>query len=318
MTNIVNHIKISVAICTYNGEKRLPEVLEALSAQEGIEQGEWEILLIDNVSTDETRKVFARFAQKHPEILCRYVYEPVPGTNAARLRAIEKAFGAWICFVDDDNILDKQYLSTALRFTSDKSNIGAFGGRSEARLEVPAPQWFSAIKSGLAIYDVVEESRQLKIGERSFTAGLVVNTEVARQVASEIWIMTGRSKGFPIAGEDFELCLKISRLHKEIWYVPGLLFIHVIPENRLELKYLRELFATFGATYLLLYPVYFPCWNSRLLTMFKIISGAVLKIPVLSVLSIVISKKKWTFAKGIWAYTGIIKYSGFALKRLMF
>lgn len=310
-------LKFSVAICTFNGAKRLPDVLEAIANQQGMSYESWEVLLIDNASTDETKHVFEAFKEKHPVLFCRYVYESQPGQAAARLRSFKEATGEWICFVDDDNILDSKYLSSAYKFISRNRRIGALGGKSTPLLSSLPPVWFDSMKSGLAIWDGGDLARQLTIGERSFTAGLIVNTDVAKTVASETWIMNGRTKDFPIGGEDLELCLKISRRGLEIWYLPDLLFEHVIPENRLSQSYLKELVATFGATHLLLYPVYFPRYYNRLLTMLVIIMSALVKLPWFMLLSLLPAKKKWTLRRRAWTYLGVLKYTPYSFKRFM-
>lgn len=310
-------LTFSVVICTYNGAKRLQEVLEAIAHQQGIAYEAWEILLIDNASTDETKNVFEDFAISHAHLTCRYIFEAKPGTGVARIRAFYEATGKWVCFVDDDNILDSKYLVSAHKYICRNSRIGALGGKSTARLSSPPPEWFDAIKSGLAIWDGGDVARQLTVGERCFTAGLIVNTEVAKIVAGEPWTMMGRTKSFPIAGEDLELCLKISRRGWELWYSPELTFEHVIPDNRLSRKYLKELAATFGATHLLLFPVYFPIKNNRLLTMLGIIMSAVVKLPWFMLLSSLSVRKKWARRNRAWTYLGVIKYSTYSLKRFM-
>ncbi len=173
-------IDITVAICTLNGAERLPEVLEALGQQQRIADDAWEILLVDNGSTDATQEVFSRFAARFPNLTCRYVFEGKPGQNFARRRAMSEARGTWLCFVDDDNVLEAHYLANALAFAARKPKLGAFGGRSLARLASPLPGWYEVLKTGLAIWDGGEQTRRLSVAERSFTAGLVARTAILR------------------------------------------------------------------------------------------------------------------------------------------
>jgi glycosyltransferase involved in cell wall biosynthesis len=316
LKNKCKQLEFSVSICTYNGEKRLPEVLAALNHQECIENEDWELILIDNASTDKTEQVFSNFAVQHSNISCRYVYEPIPGQAAARIRAYQEAQGKWICFVDDDNILDSHYLSIALSYTKTNTKIGVLGGKSIARLSVSPPDWFGAVKSGLAIWDGGVAPRRLEVGERSFTAGLFVNAAVAKQVSNETWVMTGRTKDILIGGEDTELCLKILRKGWEMWYAPELKFEHVISEDRLKICYLKDLFATFGANHILLHPVYFPIMGSKYISMLKILTTALLKFPFFYLLSLFPNKNRWTHASRAWAYLGVMKYCRYAYKRV--
>ena len=78
-------VDITIAICTLNGASRLPEVLEALRKQQGVLDDAWEILLVDNGSTDETKEVLTDFAGQAVQVNCRYVLEKQPGQTAAAL-----------------------------------------------------------------------------------------------------------------------------------------------------------------------------------------------------------------------------------------
>ena len=71
-------MKISVIICTYNGASRLPATLEKLAAQSVPAECPWEVLLIDNASTDDTAAVAKQIAIDFPAPL-RVLHEPTPG-----------------------------------------------------------------------------------------------------------------------------------------------------------------------------------------------------------------------------------------------
>jgi glycosyltransferase involved in cell wall biosynthesis len=309
MQGVPSKISITSAICTFNGADRLPEVLAAL-AQQSLAPETWEILLVDNGSTDATKKVFSAFAGGHPHINCNYQFEPEPGQSAARRRAMAEARGGWLCFVDDDNVLDLNYLSESLRFIADKPHLGVLGGRSVERIDTPMPRWFPVLKDGLAIWDGGGIPRILSRSERCFTAGLVVRTDIARRVAAEKWVLTGRTASMPIGGEDLELCLKVESHGFERWYNPRLCFSHVLPFSRYQLNSLSRLFETFGATHLLLYPVYRPFLNSKLMSFAKILFVALLKYPLyFAAFSVNRSDSRWSIAKKMWSYKGVIKYS---------
>lgn len=311
-----NSLNISVAICTFNGAKRIPEVLTAIARQQNIDPSEFEIILIDNASTDETKCVFKLFTEQNPDLLCRYLFESTPGLGFARNLAFREAAGKWICFVDDDNILASNFLSAALRYANSGIKIGTLGGKSVARLSSPPPEWFDSVKNGLAIWDGGEVQRQLNFGERQFGAGLIVNAEIGKIVADEPWILGGRTKNSLIAGEDSELFLKISRLGWKHWYAPELVFEHVIPDNRLTLQYLKELFGSFGATHLLLCPYYYPYCESKNISIIIILFSAILKLLWFLFLSMFSIKEKRKLETRVWSYSGVINHFLFALKRL--
>jgi glycosyltransferase involved in cell wall biosynthesis len=98
-------VDFTVAICTYNGEKRLPDVLERLRSQVDTDSITWEILVIDNNSTDKTAKVVGdyqvRWSQPYP---LKYCFEAKQGLAFARRCAIREATSDLIGFLDDDNL----------------------------------------------------------------------------------------------------------------------------------------------------------------------------------------------------------------------
>ena len=144
---------VTFAICCRNGERHLKEVLEALRSQKGVERDRWEILLVDNGSTDGTAAIFESVSQRAGNApAMRSVREPEAGQRAARKCAVQNARGAWLCFVDDDNVLDEHYLARGLVFAATANKVGAFGGASVARLDRSPPPHFAGFASSLAVW----------------------------------------------------------------------------------------------------------------------------------------------------------------------
>jgi glycosyltransferase involved in cell wall biosynthesis len=108
-------VDFTVVIPTYNGEKRLPQLLERLreagrshsvKSQTNTEQFSWEILVVDNNSKDNTAKVVQEYQANWPDTYpLRYSFEAEQGAAFARQRAIKEARGELIGFLDDDNCL---------------------------------------------------------------------------------------------------------------------------------------------------------------------------------------------------------------------
>jgi len=93
---------VSVIICTHNGSKCLPETLKTLKAQEVPDDLSWEVIIIDNASTDGTGKVAQSVWGELPGVFFRVVPEPEVGLSNARNRGLQEAQGDLICFTDDD------------------------------------------------------------------------------------------------------------------------------------------------------------------------------------------------------------------------
>lgn len=237
---------VTFAICCRNGERYLKEVLEALCRQRHVAFDRWEILLVDNGSTDDTARIFdaiSREANRQPEM--RLIVEPEPGQRTARKCAVHNARGKWVCFVDDDNLLNESYLARGLEFAATARRVGAFGGSSVARLEAPAPPHFAGFASALAVWDGGSVEREIGLN-RKFTAGLFVLRAAAMEAMGGPWLMPGRTPAWPFGGEDAELCIQLINLGWKIWFVPGLVFEHIIPAGRMRLGYLLNLRARQG------------------------------------------------------------------------
>ena len=117
-------VKISVIICSHNPKKsKLLQVLNALKKQ-SLKQSEWELILIDNLS-DKYIQSYIDLAWHQKS---RIIRELQLGLTASRLNGITNSCGKYLCFVDDDNLLDEKYLENAYGVLEKKQHIGVIGG----------------------------------------------------------------------------------------------------------------------------------------------------------------------------------------------
>src|SRR3954454_24769386 len=98
---------ISIAIPTWNRSAVLRKTLEHLTLLEPVDGVEWELLVVDNNSTDDTPKVLAEFADRLP---LRALHEPIPGKSSAANLAVREARGEYILWSDDDVFVDPDWL----------------------------------------------------------------------------------------------------------------------------------------------------------------------------------------------------------------
>ena len=241
-------LDVTIAICAYNAAKRLPATLEALGRMRVPSGVGWELLIIDNRSTDDTAAVARELGErlKLPLIL---LHEPKPGVKEARRLAAERARGALLCYVDDDTLVAEDWMEALLAFMADHPRAGLIGARIDPLFEDPAsvpPDFQKRFADGLAIRNSSWEPRQL-IAPREDpppTAGMVLRTPLARQLLLEIGCqLAGHTGGKLINGEDTEMGLVAQRLGWEVWYAPSLKMQHVLPASRLTEAYLQKLIA---------------------------------------------------------------------------
>ena len=128
---------LSVVICTHNPRADyFSRTLAALRAQ-SLPVDFWEILVIDNCS-DQPLEGRIELSW-HPS--ARIVREQTLGLTPARLRGIGEAVGELLVFVDDDNVLDSDFLAVALRTAEEKPFLGSWSGQCRPEFETPPPEW---------------------------------------------------------------------------------------------------------------------------------------------------------------------------------
>jgi glycosyltransferase involved in cell wall biosynthesis len=133
-------LPITAAICTYNRSRYLALALAGLQ-QQSLPAAQFEILVVDNCSTDDTRHVVDEFRQRLPNL--RYVHEARPGLSHARNTAMREARGRYLAYLDDDAIPEPQWLHALLAAFGAQAGqrVACVGGRIDPIWEVPRPDW---------------------------------------------------------------------------------------------------------------------------------------------------------------------------------
>lgn len=142
---------ISAVICTHNRAAYLRKALRSL-IQQSLPQGQYEILVVDNCSTDTTKEVIEEFARAGR---VQYLYESRLGLSHARNAGWRSARGRYVAYLDDDAIACPTWLEKILEvFETVKPRPGCVGGRTEAIWEAQRPAWLGdPLLHGLTIVD---------------------------------------------------------------------------------------------------------------------------------------------------------------------
>lgn len=260
-------LDFTVAIPTYNGANRLPEVLEKLKAQISTESIRWEILIVDNNSTDNTAQLIHHYQQNWTDSYpLRYTLETQQGASFARLTAVREAKGKWVGFLDDDTIPAENWVTAAYQFGENHPKTGAYGSQVHGDYEVEPPPNFEKIASFFAI---TERGSQPHLYEPKMkmlppSAGLVVLKQAWCESVPSKPFLTGRSSRSILNSEDLEMILYIQNAGWEIWYNPEMEIYHKIPCQRLERDYLLYLMRSTGLARHYIRMLRFKSWQKPL------------------------------------------------------
>jgi len=244
-------LDITVAICTHSNSAMLEQVLERIAGQRVDGGTRWELLVVDNASTDRTSEVLAAAGASGAFREFRALKEPRLGLSNARRTAIGAARADLIAFVDDDCLLDADWVESAVRFAHATPRAGAFGGAVELEWLAPPTPLALACAWALAQQDHGPAPKRVhESGGGSLVgAGLVVRREALEDSG---WIEAGRMLGrvgkVLSAGDDSEISLRIRAAGWELWYEPAMRTKHVMPPGRMEPAYLARLHRGTGKT----------------------------------------------------------------------
>ncbi|MDZ7960055.1 MAG: hormogonium polysaccharide biosynthesis glycosyltransferase HpsE [Aulosira sp. DedQUE10] len=237
-------VDFTVAIPTYNGENRLPRVLEKLRTQTGVENLNWEIVIVDNNSTDGVAKVIQQYQQQwyHPFPL-KYFLETRQGATFARSTAIQEAQSEIIGFLDDDNLPAPNWIWEGYKFALDNPQVGAYASKVRGAFEVEPPENIKPLLFYLAITERGEQPHLYLPFRQGFppTAGLVVRRQAWKDHVPKVPFLIGRIGASMLGSEDAEALFYIQKAGWEIWYNPTMEVDHLIPAWRLEKDYLMSL-----------------------------------------------------------------------------
>ena len=236
------NMKVSVLICCYNSAIRIRSTLEALAAQKC--KYSWEIVLINNNSTDKTEKICRDLWE---ELNCstpfKIVDEYNPGLSAARKKGIIESVGEYIIFCDDDNHLASDYIESAVNIMDYNNEIGALCGYNEPIFEIEPPNIVKDNINSYACGALAKEATFLNDKIVPWGAGLVVRSFFFKKLLDIGFesILSDRKGNELSSGGDTEFCYLL-KLAGFAWrYDTSLHLYHELPSNRLTFGYLKKL-----------------------------------------------------------------------------
>lgn len=235
---------ISICICTYNRGDILPFCLNSLNAINELGPGQaLEIIVVDNNSTDNTREVVEEFSGRLRFPL-KYILERQQGSSAARNRGVQEAAGAYVAFLDDECLVDKDWMTIALHDIEKFSPSILGGPYFGAFLPGDRPAWFRT-EYGDAPFVEKRYAKGFQPGFRASAGNMFVRREVFEIARFDV-AKGPKGEVFNIGEEtDLQDRFFLRRPLESVFYDPTMVARHLIRPEKMNLaNYAQRLMLT--------------------------------------------------------------------------
>lgn len=229
--------RISLVIATFNGGSRIGCTLDSLCHQK-LAAEQWEVVVVNNNSSDNTAEVVEGFAASHPELNVVLVEEPQQGLSHARNRGIDVAQGDYIAIIDDDELASPELLEEYIHFFEQVQGAAAAGGRIVPHYRSGRPAWMSRYTERpiAGTLDLGEEIVPFPKG-KYFGGGNMALRRSAIVRYGKFNPELGRRGTTLLGGEEKELYARLHSAGEQIFYLPRAAIEHIIPDEKLTRAY---------------------------------------------------------------------------------
>jgi glycosyltransferase involved in cell wall biosynthesis len=229
-------MKITVILCTYNRGEDLANALNSVAASTLPESTEWEVLVVDNNSTDHTRNVVEGFCLRFPGRF-RYRFEPQQGKSHALNAGIREARGEVLAFMDDDVTVEPTWLHNLTAALRDGEWVGS-GGRILPERTFQIPRWLSVkgryALAPLALFDLGPQCGALD--EPPFGTNMAFRKKMFDKYGG-FRTDLGPRPGNEIRNEDTEFGRRLLIAGERLRYEPSAVVYHPVSHSRIQKRY---------------------------------------------------------------------------------
>jgi len=229
-------MRITIILCTYNRGPLLAAALESVAASTLPESVEWEVLVMDNNSTDQTRVVVEDFRRRYPGRF-RYLFEPRQGKSYALNTAITAAKGDVLAFLDDDVIVETSWLRN-LTLPFESGEWAGTGGRILPQWSCSTPHWLPEkgwhVAGPLALFDMNASSGPLH--EPPFGTNMAFRKDMFEKYGNFRTDLGRCGRGL-ISNEDTEFGRRLLAGGEALRYQPSAVVYHPVTQARVTKRY---------------------------------------------------------------------------------
>lgn len=231
--------KISAVICSYNRARFIKEAVESIFNQD-FDRASYEVIVVDNNSTDGTIDVLAAYKAAHPDYNFSYHTETRQGVAFTRTRCAEEAKGEIVAYLDDDSTAQPGWLQGIVSFFDSHPATWSVGGKIVPRFLTGIPDWYSRYFFGLVgNFDQGPNVKRLTGARYPCGANMAFRKKVFDEVGyfnTEL----GRKGNGLLANEEKDIYLRILAAGHEVHYLPGVWVLHSVESNKFDKNYVRR------------------------------------------------------------------------------
>jgi len=274
---------ITLIVCTYNRCDSLRTSLESIACSAMPKGVDWEVLVVDNNSSDRTREVVDEFCRKDGSHF-RYLFEPQQGKSCALNSGIREARGSVLAFTDDDVTVEPDWLHNLTSNLRSGEWAGA-AGRVMRTWSCPPPHWLSLdgkyekVGWALVSFEIDQQAGELPSDFPPVGANMAIRSEVFAKhggfrtdlgpKGNETGDSVGRQAGLtavtgpqaPRRYDDTEFGQRVMRRGERFRYEPSAVVYHPVPEHRLTKDFFLHWWFARGRDTNLILPNRAPVWG---------------------------------------------------------
>ena len=233
-------MELSIIISTYNNAASLLRTLDSVAKQD-YDKKEWECVIVNNNSTDDTAARVAAFIKEHSDLNIRLVEESQQGLSFARNRGIAESKGRFVAFIDDDETINEGFVSAYIDVFH---NHGAFvaAGALKVCYDSKRPKWMSHYTEKM-IANPFDLGNAVVTITKSVTptgGNMAFNRDVFN-LYGNFDTDLGRKGGELFGGEENDIFARIRDLGERVFYVPQAIAYHHIADRKLTPEYFDKL-----------------------------------------------------------------------------
>ena len=243
---MIEGINISVVICTYNRAAYIQDAMDSLYHQT-IDRKLYEIIVVNNNSSDNTIQVCEDWISKHPDASYAFYNEHKQGASFARNTGAAAAKGNLLCFMDDDAIAEADYLERIIHFFEEHPDAGGLGGRIIPKYIPEEPKWMSYyVSSMVGNFDYSPTVSVFSANKYPLESNMIIRKKDFDAINGFNVDLPGVVGTLRIGGEGKDFFFRLKDLGRVIYYDPAIKVQHVVETSKLTKEYMYRVASGMG------------------------------------------------------------------------